>query len=256
MNVTTNDIDLQELCGQLDFAATECHKLKIILRSFQPETIFKQNLDIYQPSQLGQSRSDDNSNCNEELDQELELVDSLLQTLRFHLEEIEHSNASGDSRWRRSLSGLSSTLRACCTEMLMLLSGNQYGVRSTRYSTSRLADLRQLLRDLRLKLSTAIAIVSLYVTKVAISLLFKLICVSCASRISFNSQPDYLHTINERLQLLLETVENEQTSRLNPGLPLYSANLEGIESAQSLILRRYLAKSIEEDWETIRAASI
>lgn len=176
---------------------------------------------------LSQSHS---ATSSQELVQDLDELESLLETLCFHASEDDFQSTSG---WQRPLLDLSNVLQHY-----------QQAIQDLRDSLDErahnsAASVRSDLRDLRLRLGIAIAIITF-----------------CAFHGSQNAQTEQMQALDERLRNTLEAIENERASHLPRGNLLVRANMTDVQSARSLMLKRHLRQSLIDDTETLRAASM
>ncbi|KAK5952583.1 hypothetical protein OHC33_006175 [Knufia fluminis] len=206
--VDAGSIDTQRLIQQLAFTTAECAGLRSVLPN-----------------------ANDGNNTNSRatsLRTELDELESLLESLRFHLEDDGFKTGEG---WQGPISKLASTINGYC-EALQLLRVSVSANTDSDLSSVDSETKRLQLRDLRLQLSIAI------------------------SMSSHNASKEQIQALDTRLRMVLEEVENEKAARLEVAQPLTATFLRSVESNRSLLLRRHLAQSFDDDRDTIRAASM
>lgn len=138
-NNTDFDIDVAQLQIQLRYTTKECLALKRNLES------------------ASATPSDDDQG---ELLHELNRIEDFFETLGYHLEEIEGQRVTPNTGWQQPLSSLPSALQECQSKVIA------FGKSSDRTSEtpaplSQIGELCTLVRRLRLKLSTAIVVITL-----------------------------------------------------------------------------------------------
>ena len=163
-------------------------------------------------------------------------VESMVETLKFHLEENDFRAGEGWQRPLQDVNRVVNEYRDRLRNEKAKIEGYRAEAQVEFGGTS--APFTEL-RELKLKLGVAISMLSY--------------CTFQAAGVENQAE---LRDLDVRLRQLWDELENEKATRIQPGQAWNTVVLSHVDTDYDFVLHRHLQGSIEDDQTTIRAASM